>query len=376
MKTEAERQLAKLVAMPTITGDVMANDMALDYIQNYLATRGMYCTRGWFKEHGTLLASTLPGNLLTPTVLLTAHIDVVTGGEELFALRQQGDKLFGRGVYDMKFSIAGYLQVVDELQESLGDYDFGVMITSDEEAGSDGARGLVAAGLRPEVCIMPDSTAPGWDIETVAKGIWRFDLVARGRTAHGGRPWEGESASLKLIHALHELKTHFDGQNVSSDSINIGKISGGHSYNIVPAEMVAAVEIRYISKEHLKHNRDMIRKLCTKHGLALKQGPLSSSVATDLGHPLVNSYQQSVETITGRRPEGVISCAGSDAPPFYNVGINCILSCPVGGGHHTEGEWISRKSFSQFVPILLDYLKKTAKKNESKAPSLVHGFSR
>lgn len=30
MKTEAERQLAELVAMPTLTDDVMANDTALD----------------------------------------------------------------------------------------------------------------------------------------------------------------------------------------------------------------------------------------------------------------------------------------------------------------------------------------------------------
>ncbi len=169
MTTEAERQLAKLVAMPTLSDDILANDMALDYLQSYLDERGMHCERSRFNGHGTLLASTRPGNKLTPTVLLTAHVDVVTGGAQLFTMQRDGDNIIGRGVYDMKFAIAGYLQVVDELQDRLTDYDFGIMITSDEEIDSASAKSLVATGLRPQICIMPDSTAPGWDIETVAK---------------------------------------------------------------------------------------------------------------------------------------------------------------------------------------------------------------
>lgn len=368
MKTEAERQLTALVAMPTISDDIMANDMALDYIQSYLNERGMYCKRERFNGHGVLLASTRPDNTLTPVVLLTAHVDVVTGGEELFTLREQDGKLFGRGAYDMKFSIAGYLQTVDELQGILSDYDFGILITTDEEIGSSSVKSLVEAGLRPQICIMPDSTAPGWDIETVAKGFWRFDLTAQGRSAHGARPWEGESASLKLIHALHELKTHFDGHHTGTDSLNIGKIHGGHGYNIVPSEMTAAVEIRYMNRDSLKEKRAFVDDLCNKHGLVFEQRVLCSSVLTDLEHPLVKKYLESVETVTGKRPQSFISCAGSDAPAFYDVGITCILSCCSGGGHHSEQEWISRESFLQFVPILRDYLERTARVREDAKP--------
>jgi succinyl-diaminopimelate desuccinylase len=199
--TEAEKQLATLVAMPTISDDIIANDMAMDYIQAYVAERGVYCKRYRFKGHSALLASTQPNNLLTPKVLLSGHTDVVTGDEGLFTLTAKGDKLFGRGVYDMKFALAGYLQIIDELKDNLSSYDLGLMITSDEEISSVSVHELVKKGLKPQVCIMPDSTAPGWDIETVAKGFWRFDLIAEGRTAHGARPWEGESASLKTCPA-------------------------------------------------------------------------------------------------------------------------------------------------------------------------------
>lgn len=361
MKTEAYRQLVKLVAMQTNSEDIAANDKALDYIENYLSTRGMHCKRNRFNGHGTLLASTRISNSFTPTILLTAHTDVVGGSEKLFTLRQQADRLVGRGVYDMKFSIAGYLQLVDELQDDLASYDFGILITTDEEIGSQSTHNLIKDGLNPGVCIMPDSTAPGWNIETVAKGFWRFDLTAQGQTAHGARPWEGDSASFKLIHALHELKVSFEGHNENSDSLNIGKISGGHSYNVVPSEMTASVEIRYMNKQTLKVQQDLIKKLCQKYDLTFTQQGICSSVLTDLDHPLVKDYLDSVEMITGKRPRSFTSCAASDAPAYYDAGITCILSCCLGGGHHSENEWIDLDSFLQFVPILHTFLEKTAR---------------
>jgi succinyl-diaminopimelate desuccinylase len=360
MTSEAYRQLAALVAMPTISDDITANDAALDYIENYLTVRGMFCKRDRFNGHGTLLASTLQTNLYTPTVLLTAHVDTVGGSKEQLTLIKKGDKLIGRGVYDMKFSIAGYLQLVDELQDNLTHYDFGILITTDEEIGSRSTLELVASGLRPKICIMPDSTAPDWNIETVAKGFWRFDLTAQGKTAHGARPWEGDSASFKLIHALHDLKMSFEGHNENSDSLNIGKINGGHGYNVVPAEITAAVEIRYMNNQSLKLQQKMIEELCVKYDLRFTQNILCSSVLTDLDHPLVKKYLESVEAITGKRPVGFVSCAASDAPPYYDAGITCILSCCLGGGHHSDNEWISLTSFMQFVPILHTFLEKTA----------------
>jgi hypothetical protein len=33
----------------------------------------------------------------------------------------------------------------------------------------------------------------------------------------------------------------------------------------------------------------------------------------------------------------------------------------MGGGHHSENEWLDKKSFGQFVPILHAFLEQTAK---------------
>jgi acetylornithine deacetylase/succinyl-diaminopimelate desuccinylase-like protein len=171
----------------------------------------------------------------------------------------------------------------------------------------------------------------------------------------------GRAKAPRLRHALHELKAHFEDQNPGTDSLNIGKINGGHGYNIVPSKMVAAVEIRYLNKDTLKEKQAIITNLCKKYSLVFEQLVLCPPVLTDLTHPLVKSYMNSVKKVVGKRPQSFVSSAASDAPPLYEVGVNCILSCCFGGDHHKPGEWISRKSFLQFVPILRDYLAKTAR---------------
>jgi acetylornithine deacetylase/succinyl-diaminopimelate desuccinylase-like protein len=366
-KTAAESLLASLITMPTISADTVANSMAIDYIESYLAKRGMHCKRTEFGGHSTLLASSRPDNQHEPVVLLSGHTDVVAGTEEQFHLKIDGDRLIGRGTFDMKFAIAGYMQFVDEIKDRLAEYDFAILIVSDEETTDVGTQGHIAAGLRPQVCILPDSTAPNWDIESLAKGYRRLDLIAEGKAAHGGRPWEGESASLKLIQALHELKTHFEDQNVASESLNIGKIHGGEAHNMVCAEMTASIDVRFMSEENMRSQNQLIETICKKHGITLREVTLALPAITDLGYPLVQQYLDSVEKVTGKRPSEFISCAGSDAPYFQREGIHCIVSCCEGGGHHTKNEWIGRKSFAQFVPILHDYLDKTARNFTSSA---------
>jgi len=364
LHTEAERQLAELISMPTITADVVANDMAVKYCEAYLRERGMHCTLHHYDGRLSLTASTRPDNDKTPTVLLNAHIDIAPADEAMFRLHADAEKLYGRGVFDMKFSIAGYLELVNTLYKegTLADYDFGVMITSDEETGGFGAGHLAQAGYQPKIVIMPDSAASGWNIEKVAKGFWRFNLIAEGREGHGARPWEGESASFKLIQILHDIKQLFNEHGPDTDTLNIGVIQGGKAYNLIPSHMMASLEIRVLS---VKAQEDLLRRIlamCKQYGVKYEEFVFMKPVVANLDYPLTAQYMDVVEHVTGHRPESVISAAGSDAPHFAEVGVECIVSCPAGGGHHTANEWIDRKQFAQFVPVLREFLERTARR--------------
>ena len=75
---------------------------------------------------------------------------------------------------------------------------FGIIITADEEiGGANGARQALKE-IKAAFCVALD----GGSLKKIVikeKGIVRLKLVARGKTAHGARPWLGENAIEKLI---------------------------------------------------------------------------------------------------------------------------------------------------------------------------------
>jgi succinyl-diaminopimelate desuccinylase len=139
--------LEKLVWFHTTADDEQSIFEALDYVSGYLIDRGMHVNRFESNGHESIVATVNP-DTKTPKVMLAAHIDVVPAPDEMFAVRKEDGKLYGRGVLDMKFAIAAYMQLADELQNHLQDYDFGIMITSDEElAGMNGVPKLLVIAV-------------------------------------------------------------------------------------------------------------------------------------------------------------------------------------------------------------------------------------
>lgn len=358
-----EEILAKLVAFPSITDDIGANDVALDYVERYLTERNMHVKRYRFQERGSLVATPRPRTKQTK-IFLYGHTDVMPASKALFTLRREGDQLYGRGVYDMKFAIAGYLYAVDVLKDKLQDYDFAIMLTSDEEYGNrngiNGILHLLGRGYRAEVCILPDG-GRAWDVEAVAKGAWRFKLTAAGRTAHGSRPWEGDSASIRLTQALHELHEAFKQQGLETDTLNISKIRSNGEFNQVPSQASAQIEMRLMSDASYAERREFVAALCHKHGLVTDRGYFLRPVRQDIAHPLVRGFMDAITRVTGYESKACVSCAASDAGHFNEAGIPCAITYLPGGGHHGDQEWISRRALLQFPEVILDYLERHAR---------------
>ena len=358
-----EELLAELVAMQTITGNTTANNKALDFIAEYLRERGMYIRRYDFHGHGSLVATIKPNAKVTK-VILYAHMDVVVGDKSLFTLRRDGDRLFGRGTMDMKFAVAGYLYLVDQLRDQLADFDFAIMITTDEELNSHGnlnsAPYLLEEGYRSEVCIMPDG-GNAWDVEMIAKGSWQFDIQATGKGAHGSRPWEGDDASRKLVQALNELYERFADQGPNTDTVNVGKIESDGGYSQIPTRMTAQVTIRLATETSLAENQAFIKYLCDKYKVTITDLSSDPPQSQDMQNPLIRAFMDSITRVTGHKSKGCVSMGKSDAGCFGEIGIPCVLTYPPGAGHHSEYEWVSAEALEQFPEIMHDYLKRNAR---------------
>lgn len=355
-----EAILEKLVSFQTVTGDSQSAHEALDYVADFVGKRGMYVER--FESNGfeSLIATTSPGHK-TPTVMLGAHIDVVPAAEELFELRKADGKYYARGVYDMKFALAAYLQLIDELQEDLTSYDLGLMVTSDEESGgNNGVAKLAAEGYLPKVCILPDG-GPDWQIQTFAKGMLVVRLVTQGKTAHGSRPWQGDNPILPLMNTVQEIQNLFDNKDHWDKTLSVNQFHAGEVTSQVPASAEACLDIRYITATQRDTLLTQIEQICRRNGTEVKSLLDANITKFSLDDPYISPFAKLINKVTGTKVTGSKTLGTSDARFLAAHGVPCISMYPPGGGLHSTEEWLSVEGFYQFKEILQQYVEEIAK---------------
>lgn len=364
-RTKIHKILTTLVEFPTVTGDFTANNQALDFIDGFLTDRGMHIER--FESNGfeSIVATTRKTK--TPKIMLSGHLDVVPAPESFYSVREVDDRLYGRGVLDMKFAIAAYLQLVDELQGNLADYDFGIMITTDEEnGGKDGVAALLDKGYQPQVCILPDG-GDDWQLQLTSKGFLYLRLSQFGKPAHGSRPWLGDNAILALMQTITEIQLLFPEAKPESNTFNIGTFSGGKAANQVADYAEASLDIRLCAESERQPIMKQIEAICARNKTEYYVD--ISGAATDfrLDNPFIAPFARLITKHTGIEVQGSHTLGSNDSRYLAEYNIPCISFYPTGGGHHGVDEWIAKRSLDDTLNILLDYIKEIGHTDQSVA---------
>jgi succinyl-diaminopimelate desuccinylase len=245
-----------LIRFKTMHGETDEISACADFIEDYLSRHEIEFIRSEHAGYPSILV--LPDKAQPVCkVLIMAHIDVVDAPDALFDPIVRGNQLFGRGAVDDKYAVALCLVLVkrqmirlrrqDNPQQHLG---FGILITSDEEIGGYQGVGKAANTIRPEFCIALDGGTPE-KIIVKEKGLLTVKLRAKGRAAHGSRPWLGDNAIDRLITDYGALKTLFEPPSAGSwcKTMNLGIVNAGKSFNQVPDRAEAVFDIRYTENE-------------------------------------------------------------------------------------------------------------------------------
>ena len=247
---EIIRLTAELIRFKTTHANPDEIHRCADFIQAYLDKHDIVYRR--------LNRNEIPSIVVAPEqdsipILLMSHIDVVEGADDLFEPRVVAGNLFGRGSIDDKYAVAlslvllkEHLQRIRQQGGKQKDLPFGVLITGDEEVGgANGARHALSQ-IAAEFCIALD----GGSLEKIVvkeKGVLHLKLIARGKSAHGARPWLGENAIDNLIADYRILRSFFEESAPDHwhRSLNFGRIQAGKSINQVPDRAEAMFDIRY-----------------------------------------------------------------------------------------------------------------------------------
>lgn len=187
-----------------------------------------------------------------PGQLLVGHSDTVwpVGTLRTMPVVVEDGHVKGPGTFDMK---AGIVQGIFAI-EALRALDLRPpatpvwLINSDEETGSPESRRWMARVARnvARTFVLEPAYGPEGRLKTARKGILRFTITVRGRSAHAGlEPTAGASAIAELAHVIHRLHALTDLEH--GTTVNVGMIKGGTRPNVIAAEASAEVDVRIMT---------------------------------------------------------------------------------------------------------------------------------
>jgi acetylornithine deacetylase/succinyl-diaminopimelate desuccinylase-like protein len=353
MQTELETILSQLVSIPSVSNNPAACHEIIEFVRNYIQPFDLYITSDTDRESPWIIATTQ--DTKEPDILLVAHLDVVPAEAEAFTVVNRDGKLYGRGVYDMKLAAACYLTLFKHHLHELRSHNIGIMFTTDEEVNSASLPPILESGWRPKLAFIPDG-GDNWHVEECAKGLYGIEIVARGQTAHGSRPWEGDNALHRLMDILTELRERFPHQHPDSSTLAVNHILGGNAINQIADYAAAKVDFRSFSKEDLYLFRDEVARLSAEHGLEITTMQEGDPLLFDKTSPQAQGFLHALEAITGKPPQYTKSFGASDARYFAQYDIPCIVIEPYGGGRHSQEEWLLASDLASYYNLIQTWI--------------------
>ncbi len=343
------KRLEDLVSIYPITSDQTGVKRLLDSVGKQLKELGFKVTP--LEYNGVYSIYAHPKASKHSKLLLEGHIDVVPGLNQPF--RQEGDILYGRGVYDMLFGTACYLELLNEIKDQIPKLDIGILLTGDEEYGGfNGVQKFLEDGYKTEVCLIPDAGEGFGSLNIAAKGIYTLCLRVNGTAHHGSRPWEGDSATSKLIKMLSEAETIFDTSDKQNSTMTIAIINSGDAENKGPSFADCTLDIRYKDKTDLKRIKQAFEPLYKKYNVDIVDIKDGADYQLDLNNKYVKKFIKLYEKELGKKVNLTKAYGSSDARFFSSQNIPVIMLRPDGGGAHGDNEWISLSSIEKFYKLL------------------------
>jgi succinyl-diaminopimelate desuccinylase len=354
MSEELVALATRLIGYDTSEADGVLE--AAGFVEGWLEARGIEVATDEVRGLPVLRAEVGPEGV--PTVVLHGHLDVVPGQPGQFEPKLEGERLYGRGAYDMKGGLAAMLLTFAALREQDG-VRVRLGVVGDEESEEEAERGsdhLVDSGFVGDFAITGEPTDLQIGVE--AKGVLALRLEVSGVAAHGATPWLGDNAVLKAHDVFRSIESlpfaRHSSELFDRPSINLGRILGGDALNKVPDRCAIDVDIRYLPDQDPATIVEQIRGIADAEATALFTRP---PAVVDRDSPFVRGLREAASAHHDGEPMSVGRDGASDAVSFLRVGVPAVEFGPLGEGHHGPAEWVSVPSLHAYRQTLESFLR-------------------
>lgn len=298
-----------------------------------------------------------------PSLVFCAHLDTVsTAGMTIppFEPRVEGNRIYGRGSYDMKGGAASLMGAVAKLAQENLNGTIWVALVADEEYASIGAQHFVA-NHKADACVVTEPSEG--QLILAHKGFVWAEITTEGHAAHGSR-WDlGVSAIGKMgriIAALEEFdRTELRARKhplVGPASQHCAIIQGGTGLTTYSPSCTLQVERRTLPGETPQQAMDDIRAAIARSGeqaqvrMILERSPLvcprDAKIAT--------AVRESAKQICGAEPKEAGVQYWMDAAIFAAAGMETVNYGGTGDGAHQNVEWADLDSVVSCAHVLAE----------------------
>ena len=366
------RTLADLVRInsinPTLVPGGAGEAEIGDYVADSLGRAGLDVSKIEAEAGRPSVVGVLRSAHTGRSLMFNAHYDTVgvDGMPEPFSAAIRDGKLYGRGAYDMKGSLAACMAAAKALADSraLAAGSIVVAAVADEEYGSIGTASVIRE-LQTDGAIVTEPTA--LDVCLAHKGYLWIEVETHGRAAHGSRFQEGIDANMRMGRFLaklerleRELRARPGHPLVGPPSLHVAMISGGSGLSTYAASCRLQIERRTVPGETEAQAVREIQALIDT--LAAEDSTFRATLRCFFAREpfevspdarIVQVVDRATREVLGRKVAQFGDTPWMDAALLSAAGTETVVIGPRGAGAHSAEEWVDIESVAQLAEILV-----------------------
>ena len=339
------------------------------YVARRLGEAGLEVTPHEPEPGRVSVTGRLPGTGGGRSLMLNAHMDTVGVNEmtDPFGAAVRDGRLYGRGAYDMKGSLAACLAAARSLARSGAPLrgDLIIAAVADEEYGSLGTASVLGA-LRTDAAIVTEPTS--LRICRAHKGYVWIEVLVLGRAAHGSRFDQGVDANLRMGRFLgllagleRELRSRPPHPLVGPPSLHAALLEGGSGLSTYAGRSAVKIERRTVPGET---EAGAVAEIAALLGPLLADGTGCGAMASaffsrepfevteEAG--IVRALDRAATNVLGRAPVHFGDTPWMDSALTAGAGIETVVFGPHGAGAHAAEEWVDVESVVQTAEVLVE----------------------
>ena len=370
VSADLQRLVCELVAIESVNPDLVAagsgESKIAAFVAEWLGAEGLAVQVAEPVPGRTSVIGVLAGSGGGESLMLNAHMDTVGAGgmKDPFIPVVRNGRVYGRGAYDMKGSLAAIMIAAREARKLKLHGDLIVAAVADEEVASVGTAAVLER-IEADAAIVTEPTE--MRLCLAHKGFAWLEVETRGVAAHGSRPDLGIDAVAhmgRILTGVLELDQRLRAGRghllLGTGTLHASLIEGGQELSTYPARCVVKLERRTLPGEDgakaLQEIDDVIASARAEDpALEASARLLLERPPSQLGADsfVTEAVEKAATEVLGREPEVIGVAFWMDMALSNAVGIPTVAFGPSGEGAHADVEWVDLASLQTCVQVYL-----------------------